>query len=160
MKKVLLSLMAILLVCITGCEKVENVEKGIYKEGTYLGYDTFESYGSKFVTTALVYVDSNGLIKSCYIDSTYNKDDVNTTKKVLGDDYGMKETSANMGEIPGGAEWYEQVKVIEDKVVAEQNLDWVKWKDEENTKLDSISGVTITADSYIKAISNALSQAK
>ena len=157
MKKVLLGLLAIILVCITGCEKVET---GMYKEGTYLGYDFVQSYDDKVVTTALIYVDSNGLIKSCYIDSTHIKDGVNTTKKVLGDDYGMKETSANMGEIPGGAEWYEQVKVIEDKVVAEQNLDWVKWKDEENTKLDSISGVTITADSYIKAISNALSQAK
>lgn len=157
MKKLFLSFIAILLVFITGCEKVEQ---GSYKEGTYLGYDSYESYGEKYVTTALIYVDSNGMIKSCYIDSTYNKDGANTTKKVLGDDYEMKETSASIGVIPGGAEWYEQVKVIEDKVVAEQNLDWVKWQDEENTKLDAISGVTITADSYIKAIENALSQAK
>lgn len=157
MKKLFLSFIAILLVFITGCEKVEQ---GSYKEGTYLGYDSYESYGEKYVTTALIYVDSNGMIKSCYIDSTHNKDGANTTKKVLGDDYGMKEDSASKGVIPGGAEWYEQVKVIEDKVVAEQNLDWVKWQDEENTKLDAISGVTITADSYIKAIENALSQAK
>lgn len=157
MKKLFLSFIAILLVFITGCEKVEQ---GSYKEGTYLGYDSYESYGEKYVTTALIYVDSNGMIKSCYIDSTYNKDGANTTKKVLGDDYEMKETSASIGVIPGGAEWYEQVKVIEDKVVAEQNLDWVKWQDAENTKLDAISGVTITADSYIKAIENALSQAK
>ena len=72
----------------------------------------------------------------------------------------MKETSANIGVIPGGSEWYEQVKVIEDKVVSEQNLDWVKWQDEEKTKLDSISGVTIVADRYINAITNALKQAK
>lgn len=144
---------------ITGCEKVE--EKGNYKEGTYFGSYQYESYGN-YVTTAVVYVDSNGVIKSVYLDSTYNKDGVNTTKKTLGDAYGMKETSANIGNIPGGAEWYEQAKKIEDKVVSEQGLDWVKWSDDAKTKLDvdTISGVTITADSYIKAIDSALSQAK
>ena len=125
-----------------------------------MGYDSYESYGKNYVTTAVIYVDENGLIKSCYIDATYDKDGVSTTKKTLGDDYGMKETSANIGVIPGGSEWYEQVKVIEDKVVSEQNLDWVKWQDEEKTKLDSISGVTIVADRYINAITNALKQAK
>ena len=67
-----------------------------------------------------------------------------------------------MGNIAGGAEWYEQVEKIEEKVVAEQGLDWVKWSDEANTKLDvdTISGVTISSDSYINAVSNALSQAK
>lgn len=157
MKKVFLSLALVFLACLTGCEKVET---GIYKEGTYMGYDSYESYGKNYVTTAVIYVDENGLIKSCYIDATYDKDGVFTTKKTLGDDYGMKETSENIGVIPGGSEWYEQVKVIEDKVVSEQNLDWVKWQDEEKTKLDSISGVTITADSYINAITNALKQAK
>lgn len=152
MKKVFLALVLAMLVC-TGCEKVET---GSYKEGTYMGYNI----DGESVTTAVVYVDKNGMIKSCYIDTTYTKNDINTTKKVLGDDYGMKETSADKGNIPGGAEWYEQVKVIEDKVIAEQNLDWVKWQDENNTKLDAISGVTITADSYIKAIENALKQAK
>ena len=74
----------------------------------------------------------------------------------------MKETSAGFGNIPGGAEWYEQAKKIEDKVVAEQGTSWVKWSDDAKTKLDvdTISGVTISADSYIKAIDSALSQAK
>lgn len=157
MRKVFLSIALILFLCITGCEKVEN---GSYKEGTYMGYDTFNSYGKDYVTTAVIYVDDSGMIKSCYIDSTYIKDNINTTKKVLGDDYDMKETSADKGNIPGGAEWYQQVKVIEDKVIAEQNLDWVKWQVDDNTKLDAISGVTISANSYIKAIENALKQAK
>ena len=145
---------------ITGCEKVE--EKGNYKEGTYFGSYQYESYGAQYVTTAVIYVNNGGVIKSVYLDSTYTKDGVNTTKKTLGDAYGMKETSANIGNIPGGAEWYEQAKSIEDKVVSEQGLDWVKWSDDAKTKLDvdTISGVTITADSYIKAIDSALSQAK
>lgn len=144
---------------ITGCEKVQ--ETGNYKEGTYFGSYQYESHGS-YVTTAVVYVDSNGVIKSVYLDSTYNKDGINTTKKTLGDSYGMKETSANMGNIPGGAEWYEQAKKIEDKVISEQGLDWVKWSDDAKTKLDvdTISGVTISADSYINAINIALNKAK
>lgn len=157
MKKIFVSLVVLVAVfSLTGCEKVAE---GKYKEGTYMGSDTYESYGKQYVTTAVIYVDSKGVLKSCYIDSTYVKDDVNTTKKTLKDNYGMKSTSAQAGVIPGGAEWYEQVKVIEDKVVEEQGLDWVKF-DSTNTKLDSVSGVTISADTYVRAIQNALSQAK
>ena len=43
MKKLLLSLLLILTISLTGCEKVE--EKGVYKEGTYFGYASEESYG-------------------------------------------------------------------------------------------------------------------
>lgn len=157
MKKMFICLVCMMLVVLTGCEKVEQ---GSYKEGTYMGYDEFVSYDVPYVTTAVVYVDSNGMIKSCYIDSTYTKDNAVTTKKVLGDDYGMKSTSENIGVIPGGAEWYEQIEVIEKKVIEEQGLDWVKWQDDEKTKLDSISGVTISADSYINALTQALNQAK
>ncbi len=144
-----------------GCEKVEK--EGIYKTGTYTGVVPYESYGKQYVTTATIYVGKYGNIESCYIDSTYQTDaGVITTKKALHDDYAMKETSANIGVIPGGAEWYEQVEAIEKKVLEEQNLDWVKWSNDTKTKLDLdvISGVTITADTYIEAISQAIAQAK
>ncbi len=156
------SILFVLLVffCISGCEKATKV--GSYKEGTYQGSVTFESSGLKYVATAVIYVDTKGLIQSCYIDSTYTKDGVNTTKKTLRDDYGMKATSENMGVIEGGAEWYEQVEQIEKKVVEEQGLDWVKWTDDTKTKLDldTISGVTISANTYIEAVSKAIEQAK
>lgn len=144
-----------------GCEKVEP--EGNYKKGTYSGAVNYESYGKKYVTTATVYVGTSGNIESCYIDSTYQTPDGTiTTKKALGDDYQMKETSAAIGVIKGGAEWYEQVEQIEKKVLEEQNLNWVKWSDEAETKLDldTISGVTITADTYIEAVRQALEQAK
>ena len=50
----------------------------------------------------------------------------------------------------------------EKKVIEEQDLDWIVWADDEKTKLDLdvISGVTITADTYIKAIEQAMQQAK
>lgn len=141
----------------SGCEKAEE---GSYKEGTYFGSVEAVSYGKTYVTTAVVYVNEDGMIKSVFIDNTYFKDDKYTTKQVLGDAYGMKDTSSKNGVIEGGAEWYEQVEVISDKVVAEQGLDWVKWTDDTNTKLDGVSGVTITASTYVSAITAALEQAK
>lgn len=158
MKKIFsIALAAFLVFGVAGCEKVGE---GNYKEGTYLGAVEYESYGEKYVTTAVVYVNESGMIKSVNLDSTYKKEDVITTKKALGDAYGMKSTSAGIGKIEGGAEWYEQVAVIEDKVVAEQGLDWVKWNTEDATKLDGVSGCTISADTYIQALTKALDQAK
>lgn len=162
MKKIVtISIIFFSVIILSGCEKIEK--EGIYKNGTYTGVVPYESYGKKYITIATIYIGKYGNIESCYIDSTYQiEDGTITTKKALRDDYAMKETSANIGTIPGGAEWYEQVEQIEKKVIEEQNLDWVKWTDANNTKLDLdvISGVTITADTYIKAIDQALMQAK
>jgi major membrane immunogen (membrane-anchored lipoprotein) len=159
MKKTLLTLMIVALVFLTGCTKVD--EQGNYKEGTYFGASqAFESYGAKYVSTATVNVGADGKIKSVFIDSTYNKDGINTTKKTLGDDYGMKDTSANIGVIPGGAEWYEQINNLEAKIVEEQGLDWLEWSNDEQTLTDSVSSVTITVDTYYEAVMNALNQAK
>lgn len=162
MKKLFLTnIIILLLFTFCGCEKVEK--EGIYKTGTYTGVVPYESYGKEYVTTATIYVGKYGNIESCFIDSTYETESgLITTKKALHDDYAMKETSANIGVILGGAEWYEQVEEIEKKVIEEQSLDWVKWTDKEQTKLslDVISGVTITADTYIKAVNQALMQAK
>lgn len=152
MKKFLLGLVLMLALFTVGCEKVED---GKYKEGTYLGVkETTDYTGKKFVTTALVNVDDKGLIENVYIDVTYTtKDGVNTTKKVLGDAYGMAKEE-------GQLEWFEQANAIEDKVVAEQGLEWLTYTDEAKTKTDTISGVTISVDSYHAALLDALTQAK
>ena len=149
MKKFLLmSLVA--LVALTGCTKEE--EKGNFKEGTYFASIEAPSYGKNYVTTAVVYVNENGFIKSVFLDNTYFKDEAYTTKKALGSDYAMKQAS------PIGKEWDEQARVIEEKVIAEQGLDWAKLTDDK--KLDGVSGVTITADGYVEVIKAALDQAK
>jgi major membrane immunogen (membrane-anchored lipoprotein) len=152
MKKIVLGLaVMIAAVLMVGCTKVEE---GNYKEGTYFGSNAYTSYGKNYVTTAVLYVDDSGMIKSVYIDSTYFKDNAYTTKKVLGDAYGMKSSSAI------GKEWYEQVATLESKIVEEQGLTWVKFTDEAKTKTDSVSGVTITIDTYYKAVEQALYKAK
>lgn len=159
MKKIVLSFVLVALLFVTGCTKVEE---GEYKEGTYYGFVEETAYdGSVTVTSATIYVNEKGVIKSVFIDSTYkSKDGKLTTKKALGDDYGMKETSANIGVIEGGAEWDEQVANLENKILEEQGLDWVKWSDEEKTKTDSVAGVTIIISSMYEAVQKALEQAK
>lgn len=158
MKKIGIFVTLLFLVITTGCEKVE--EEGAYKEGTYFGFSQSESYGKTYTTTAVIYVNENGKIASVYLDSTYEKDGISTTKKTLGDDYAMKETSANIGNISGGAEWYEQVETLENKIIEEQGTDFVKWSTEDSSKLDAVSGVTISATDFVKAINNALADAK
>lgn len=134
---------------LAGCEKVD---KGDYKEGTYLGTYTDNYGGSKNTAIAVVYVDSNGLIKSVYLDTTYVKDGVNTTKKTLGNDYGMKVRSE------AGKEWYEQVNLLESKIVENQDISFIKL--DENGKTDAVAGVTMKVDALYNALNNALKDAK
>ena len=151
MKKYLVILTTIVL-CVflfTGCEKVSE---GNYKEGTYYG-SVVDNYGGKdAVATAVVYVDSTGMIKSVFLDTTYTKDDVLTTKKTLGDAYNMKQAS----EV--GKEWFEQVNLIEAKVVENQNITFMTL--DENGKTDTIAGVTMKVDALYKALESALNSAK
>ena len=159
MKKLVILL--IMIVCLTGCEieKEKTVEeKGNYKEGTYFGYSYDKAYDA--YATAVVYVNENGFIKSVFIDSTYiNKQapTTTTTKKVVGNGYGMKETSGKMGKIEGGAEWYEQMGAVEKYVVEHQGIDITL---DENGKTDAISGATLNLKPTYEALVNALNQAK
>lgn len=170
-KNIYILLFIILIIIVTGCTKVA---KGNYKEGTYFGYDSENKY------TAVIYVGSDGMIKSVFIDAAYGKENeekeiISTTKQILGDDYNMKRVSKI------GNEWYEQVKLIADKVVEEQGINWLEFKyrteDESGNYIfvsdkpegvnegdkkytDSISGVTIHVNESYTAILNALEKAK
>ena len=133
----------------TACEKVSE---GNYNEGTYLGTVTDSYGGSDSTAMAVVYVDANGLIKSVYLDTVYSKDDVLTTKKTLGKDYNMIVASE------AKKEWYEQVNLIEAKVIENQGTDFMKLDD--SGKTDTIAGVTMKVDALVEALNNALNQAK
>lgn len=149
MKKVLFGLVLVFALFLVGCEKLE----GNYKKGVYFGSKEYTSYGVKYVATAAVTVNEKGMIESVFIDSTYVKNGVNTTKKVLGDLYGMAKTE-------GQLEWFEQVNALEDKIVLEQGLEWFNYSNEEKTDIDSVSGVTISVNDYHDAVKIALDQAK
>lgn len=150
MKKYLGIIFALIVIfAVTGCEKVNE---GKYKEGTYYGYVIDNYGGAENVATAVLYVDSNGLIKSVFLDTVYTKDGVNTTKKSLGNDYGMKARSE------AGKEWYEQVELLEKKVVENQGTSFITINDEGKT--DAVAGVTMKVDALYKALNKALEQAK
>lgn len=150
MKKYLGLLIAFVCIfTICGCEKVSE---GKYKEGTYYGYVIDNYGGAENAATAVVYIDSNGLIKSVFLDTVYTKDGVNTTKKSLGNDYGMKARSE------AGKEWYEQVELLEKKVVENQGTSFITINNDGKT--DAVAGVTMKVDALYQALNKALEQAK
>lgn len=96
-------------------------------------------------------------IKSVSIDETYNKDGKDTTKKALGADYGMKETSAQIGI---GKEWNEQAEFLE-KYIVENGVDNIKLSDEgKATNEDVLTGCTINIKPYVEAAKAAIEDAK
>lgn len=143
----------IILMGIIGLALLSGCSKG-YKEGIYTG-TAIDSYGGQNNTaTAIVTVDKNGKITDVDLDTTYTKDGVETTKKKLGDSYGMYggEYGSQVGE------WYQQVEALEKNVVDNQGLDKIKMNDEGYT--DAVSGCTIKIDALYEALENALKQAK
>ena len=162
MKKYLLAILFVMVICLTGCEKEkvkDNVEKGNYKEGTYFGYAYDKNYDA--YATAVIYVNENGMIKSVFLDSTYiNKNKsatTTTTKKVVGSEYGMKTVSEKNGKITGGAEWYEQMNAVEKYVIEHQNIDVTL---DDKGKTDAISGATLNLKPAVEALTDALNKAK
>lgn len=174
MKKLFMGLTFILLaVFVAGCTKVE---KGDYREGTYFGSDATSGF------TATIYVDDDGLIKSVFIDAAYAvKDSAGvitsaTTKQILGDNYGMKGHGSPVAKY----EWYEQMSKLSNKVIDEQDINWLTLKYRvtdtggnttyTTTKptdqtgdpayTDAVSGVTIHVDGCYKALKMALDAAK
>lgn len=124
------------------------------------GTATSESQGETLTTTAKVEMDGDKFTK-VEIDETYKDRDGNdTTKKTLGADYKMKDTSAKMGKIEGGAEWFEQVKFLEDYIV-KNGVDGIELgEDGKATNEDVLTGCTINIKPYIEAVKAAKDNAK
>lgn len=144
-KMFFVSIIAVLL--LAGCSKG-------YTEGVYTG-SAIDNYGGQSNTaTARVTIDSDGKITDVYLDTTYVKDGVETTKKELGTDYGMYgvEYGSQIGE------WYEQVEALEKNVVENQGLDGIVLNDAGYT--DTVSGCTIKVDALYEALEDALKQAR
>ena len=134
-----------LLVLLVGCSNG-------YKEGEYTGI-AIDSYGGQENTaTAKVTVNSDGKITSVYLDTTYTKDGISTTKKTLGNDYNM------MANPNASGEWYVQVEKLEQAVVDNQGIDFLNLDEDGYT--DAVSGCTIKIDALYEALENALEQAK
>lgn len=152
MKKIfIIGILLIVGLFATGCEKVSE---GKYKEGTYFA-SVIDNYNNQEnEATATIYVNEQGVLKSVVLDTTYPKEKGSTTKKALGNDYNMKKYSS------ATKEWFEQIELLEKKILDEQGIDFIKWTDTENSTTDSVSGVTIKIDALYKAVDNALKQAQ
>lgn len=146
MKKLKYVFCLLVVVLLVGCSKG-------YKEGEYTG-SAVDSYGNQNNTaTAKVTIDKDGKITSVFLDTTYTKDGLATTKKTLKEEYGMLSPyGSSVGE------WYEQVEKLEQAVVEHQGIDFLKLDDEGKT--DAVSGCTIKIDAMYEALSKALDSAK
>lgn len=135
------------LLFLSGCSKG-------YVEGVYTGSASDNYGGQNNTATAVITVDSEGKITDVNLDTTYTKDGIETTKKALGDDYGMY--GSPYGSQVG--EWYEQVEALEDNVIENQGLDGIELDSEGYT--DTVSGCTIKIDALYEALDDALKQAR
>jgi len=121
-------------------------------------------------TAAAVIVDENGVIVNCIIDTVQTKvnfsadgkittplDTVFVAKHELGEAYGMKKASKI------GKEWYEQADALQQYVIG-KTIDEVKGiaVDESGvpTSADLTSSVTVKIGTYLKAIEQAVANAK
>ena len=133
----------------TGCEKVEEGKKGLYKEGTYEGSYVDTYGGEQNLATAKVVINADGEIESLYLDTEYQ----GPTKKTLGDDYNMKKYQPD-----AAGEWYEQVEKLEKAIVENQGTDFITL--DKDNKTDAVSGCTIVVDALLGATNDALEKAK
>jgi len=151
----------------------DSAEQGDYTPGVYYGYSSGHQNSYAVVT-----VDENGMIVSVLIDSVYLKTEeggpvswvsrenevegIATTKRALdgGCAYHMHRGKDVVDcEVEGELMWHQQVDAIAAAVVEAQELP--NWTLEDNYfGDDGVAGVSITVNTYIEAVRNALNQAQ
>lgn len=139
MKKLLMLGLALVL-----CACGSTVTKG---EGEYVYTD---EAGIEQKVTAQVEL-KDGKISSISIDETYTVDGKQTTKKTLGEDYGM--SAFNL------VEWDDQIAHLEDSLKGTDGtiaLDATGF----STDADVLSGCTINLSNIEKAVADAVANAK
>mgnify|MGYP000573974254 CR=1 FL=1 len=116
-------------------------------------------------------LDADGKAVWAYVDVSQNPNgkDESKSKKELQSDYGMKSTSAQIGNIEGGAEWYEQAATFE-KYVVGKTADEVaatetEKRDEEHTSVpksgsDLAAGCTMDIGAFLEAVAEAFANAQ
>lgn len=172
MKKLLLGLFLLVLVAtLAAC----GAEQGEYTPGVYHGYTVGAT-----PSIAVVTVDENGMIESVLVDEVYLKEDAEgelswegrsgpttgyaTTKRALDDGCGYVMHPGEVVDctVEGELMWWEQVDALAAAVVEAQGVP--TWSLTEGSFTegadDVVAGVSITVDSYIDAIEDALAKAE
>lgn len=113
-------------------------------------------------TIALIATDADNKIVYSKIDVAQIYEGVTDTKSELKEKYGMKKTSADIGKIKDGGEWYEQATAFEDAIKGKTVADVAKLETEDyhggkapKTGTDLASKCTITVDAFLAAIAEA-----
>lgn len=180
MKKLVLMLIALMLV-LTGCQNGGNDAASDLKAGSYSITKlaptdaTADADGKIQFNTTIVSVLLDGdVIKDVQIDVAQNTAVVKAdgtvevptefpTKLEKGDAYGMKDVSANMGNIEGGGEWYEQAAALEEYMIGKTVTEVLEMptveRDASHTAVPDVeelkSSVTITVGDYLEALEKA-----
>ena len=151
----------------------ETVKVGLGVQTSFSESKNFpDNYGSGVaqadIHMAAVKLNSEGKIVDIVIDAVQVKahldaagvitnEDINAkfaTKNELGLDYGMKDTSAGIGKIEGGKEWFEQCDVFEqyclNKTVDE--IAAMEIVDGKSTDETLLTGCTMNVDEMQKAV--------
>ncbi len=172
MKKSLLALFLLVLVgTLAACG---GAEQGEYTPGVYHGY----TVGNQ-PSYAVVTVDENGMIESVLVDEVYLKTEeggeitwegrtgptegIATTKRALDDGCGYDMHGGVVDcQVEGEMMWWEQVDALGQAVVDAQGVpsDWSLVDGSFENPSDAVAGLSITVDSYISAIEDALDKAQ
>lgn len=145
-----------------GASATDTLALNVDTEKYYESTDTNLQYDSNY---AIVTLDANGKITSCIIDASQAKCTIADgkftvekgayqTKKELGDAYGMKDLSTQMGI---GKEWFEQADAIEQWAVGKTAIEiaGTYGEDMKTTDADLAAGCTITVNSIVDCLANA-----
>jgi len=145
------------------------VENAVEVEADKVGAGEIVSYSEEDgkVTSSIVAValDTDGKVVWCNLDSAYSPNGVDETKskKELKEDYGMKSTSAGIGKIDGGGEWYEQAAAFEEYCKG-KTADEIAATEVENGKAkegtDLAAGCTIAVTDFLAAVAEACAAAQ
>jgi hypothetical protein len=144
MKKTLILMMLVITINLFATE---------YNPGNY----TLSSKGFKENTTnfATLTIGKDGKIQNLLIDVIIpiDKDNLKkgyTTKRIAGDNYGMKKESKI------GKEWYEQIDIVAERIVNDQGVNFTANSD---GRVDTIAGATIRVGEYLPLIEDLLKKA-
>ena len=158
---------ALMATALVGCGKSGTTDAAKYAKVGLGVVSSYSDEGQVNTTMAAIALDAEG--KIAYIDldvaQSTPADEAKAktqTKKELKEAYGMKETSAKIGKIENGGEWYEQAAAFEEyckgktpEEVANMELEEYHGGNAPKTGTDLASKCTITIDAFLEAISEA-----
>ncbi len=174
-------LVAVAVVCLAGCKDKKDEKRTYVADGSYVAYEYGDNYGAPELTWVTVEIKNDKIadvdINTIQSDATTDEGGTTTghtwkakNKKELGYEYYMFPASGCKTDgvldveayktwlsTNGKKEWFEQVELIEKKIVDDQNADGFTV---EAGKVTNVTGVTVSSESYVTLAKAAIQNAK